>query len=156
MIPLFGMTISVVSFTMFAAWYFWPGGKDSQQANEVAAFGVDHNQNHPEETPLPSNAKFSYKGKIFWAISRPYTKDEISDIRAAFREVYDCINSRSEPIIASYDGPAPMFTREWLSIIEKQGPGAAIQKLTEIRTKVGSLLQNSRILLSEDRISVTK
>jgi hypothetical protein len=57
MIPLFGMTISVVSFTMFAAWYFWPGGKDSQQANEVAAFGVDHNQNHPEETPLPSNAK---------------------------------------------------------------------------------------------------
>ncbi len=105
-----------------------------QPEKEATATNEPHQQ--LEETPLPPNAKFRYKDKIFWAISRPYTKDETKDLRLAFREIYDCINSHSEPIIANYDGPAPMFTREWLSIIEKQGTVVAIQKLTEIRTKV--------------------
>jgi hypothetical protein len=130
------MAISAISFIMFATWYFWSASADSQQADEDVAAVIAAKQKHHEETPLPSNAKFSYKGAIFWAISRPYTKDETKDLRLAFREIYDCINSHLEPIIANYDGPAPMFTREWLSIIEKRGPGAAIQNLTEIRTKV--------------------
>ncbi len=157
--PAAAMIISATAFLLCTIWYFWPTGGDSQQADEVAASVVDNNQKHPENTLLPPNAKFRYKGKIFWAISRPYTKDENSDIRIALREIYDCINSHSEPIITNYDGPAIMFTREWISIIEKQGATSAIQKLTEIRTKVrlaATKLQSFKTLLSKDRISVTK
>jgi hypothetical protein len=109
MIPLFGMAISAIIFIIFATRYFWPAGKDAQQVNEAAVSVTDH-QNNPDEMPLPPNAKFRYKGKIFLAIIRPYTKEENKDIRLAFREVYDCINTYSAPIIATYDGPAPMFT----------------------------------------------
>ncbi len=134
--PAAGMIISATAFLLCTIWYFWPVGSDSQQANAVAASIIDHNQKPLEETPLPPNAKFRYKGKIFWAISKPYTNDENKDIRLALREVYDCIYTYSAPIIANYDGAATVFTREWISIIEKQGANAAIQTLTVIRTKV--------------------
>jgi hypothetical protein len=136
MIAIYGMLGCGLGFIGFMGAYFWPDDH-IKQTHEVAESVSDHQKN-PDEMPLPlpPNAKFIYKDEIFLAISRPYTIDENNDLRLAFREIYDCINSHSEPIIANYDGPAPMFTREWLSIIEKQGPGAAIQKLNEIRTKV--------------------
>jgi hypothetical protein len=90
------------------------------------------------DPPLPANAKFKYRGKVFWALSRRYAKDEAEDMRRILREVYDSINTKSAPIVANYDGPAVMFTREWLSIIEGQGPRSAIAKLEDIRSAVGA------------------
>jgi len=88
------------------------------------------------EPPLPPNAKFNYRNKVFWAVPRRYTKDEAEDMRRALREVFDCINVKSEPVIASYDGPAPMFTRNWISIIQGQGPQPAIAQLDAIRSQI--------------------
>jgi hypothetical protein len=116
------------------------------KVNEAAVSVTDH-QNNPDEMPLPPNAKFRYKGKIFLAIIRPYTKEENKDIRLAFREVYDCINTYSAPIIATYDGPAPMFTRDWLSIIDRQGAKSAIKQLDDIRNKVRFAYTELQIVL---------
>jgi hypothetical protein len=41
------------------------------------------------EAPLPPSAIFRYRGAVFWAAPRRYTKDEAKDMRAALREVYD-------------------------------------------------------------------
>jgi predicted nucleotide-binding protein len=88
------------------------------------------------EPPLPPNAKFRYQGKVFWVVPRRYTKDEAEDMRAAVREAYDCINIKSAPLVASYDGPAAMFMRNWIAIIQGQGPQCAIAKLDAIRSQV--------------------
>lgn len=134
--PILTMALGTLILGGGIAWYFWSANGDSQQTDEVTASVVDHNQKHIEETPLPPNAKFRYKGQMFFAITRPYTKDENSDIRTALRDVYNYISTNSGPIIANYDGPSPMFTREWLHIIDRQGAKSAIKQLDDIRNKV--------------------
>jgi hypothetical protein len=88
------------------------------------------------EPTMPHNAQFMYKGKVYWVVPRRYTKDEADDMRRSLREVYDCINLKSAPIVANYDGPAVMFTRNWTSIIQEQGPSVARAMLDDIRTRV--------------------
>jgi hypothetical protein len=88
------------------------------------------------EPPLPANARFRHGNKTYWGVPRRYTKDEAEDMRRELRAVYDCINSTSAPIVANYDGPAVMFTREWMSVIELQGPQAATERLDGIRRGV--------------------
>jgi hypothetical protein len=99
------------------------------------------------EPTLPHNAKFRYRGKVFWAVPRRYTKDEAEDMRKGLREVYDCINGKSAPLVASYDGPAVMFTREWVSIIQ-QGPKSAAEKLDGIRSKIREAHTELQAILS--------
>ena len=131
--PALLFIVSIAGVVASGFWYrdFAPAETASNQRTVA-----HHNQQQVEETPLPSNAKFKYKDKIFLAISRPYTEDENKEIRLALREIYDCISTHSEHIIANYDGPAPMFTREWLSIVERHGAGSAIKQLDDIRNKV--------------------
>lgn len=113
------------------------------------AVGKQRNQLSPEDTEnaaatpassaepaLPHNANFRYRGKIFWAVPRRYTKDEAAEMRKGLREVYDCINGKSAVLVADYDGPAVMFTREWVSIIIQEGSTSAAAKLDDIRSKI--------------------
>jgi hypothetical protein len=93
---------------------------------------------HSTEPPLPQNAKFRYQGKVFWASPRRYTKDEASEMRAELREVYDCINTKSVPVVSSWDGSAVTFTRSWLSLIQREGRQSAIAKLNDIRSNLNS------------------
>ena len=90
----------------------------------------------PSELPLPPNAEFRYDGKVFWGVPRRYTKDEAEDMRRLLREVYDSVNAKSAPLVANYDGPAVMFTRNWVSIIKEQGLQSAIADLDGIRSQV--------------------
>ena len=88
------------------------------------------------EDALPPNAKFRYRGKVFWAAPRPYTKVQAEEMQKALQEVYDSINKKSEPIVSSWDGPAVTFTRNWLSIVQTEGRQSAIVKLDDIRNQV--------------------
>ena len=145
MIALVGMVVCGAGFLVFAGVYFWPESAaleptaqirpvPSRPARPPAQTTIPFRA--PAEEPLPSNAKFRYRGKVFWATPRRYTKDEANDMRAALREVYDCINAKSAPIVSSWDGPAVMFTRDWLSPVQTEGPQSAIAKLNDIRSKV--------------------
>jgi len=86
--------------------------------------------------PLPPNAKFKYRGRIFWVTPRRYTKPEAGSVREALREIYDCLNGKAAPIVANYDGSATLFTREWTAIIQTDGPQSAVTTLDAIRSQI--------------------
>ena len=90
------------------------------------------------DEPLPKNATFKYRDKIYWAAPKRYTKEEAGDMRTAVREVYDCINTKSATIISNWDGSAVTFTRNWLQIIQGEGRESAIAKLDDIRSHLRS------------------
>jgi hypothetical protein len=103
----------------------------------------------PQVQSLPPNAKFTYHGKVYWAMPRRYTKEEAADMRTALREIYDCINSQSAPIVSTWDGPATMFTRDWLKIIQGVGPSVAVEKLNDIRNTLIGANQNLEAIVSK-------
>lgn len=154
MIALVGMVVCGAGFLVFAGIYFRPESAARPQIQPVASpprpplAQITIPSGAAAEEPLPSNAKFRYRGKVFWATPRRYTKDEADDMRAALREVYDCINAKSAPIVSSWDGPAVMFTRSWLSLTQTEGPQSAITKLNEIRNKVISAHTELQEILS--------
>jgi hypothetical protein len=75
--------------------------------------------------PLPPNATFSFKGRVFYFIKHNYSHEENVEFRAALRDAYDCIFQNAAPISATYDGPVVRFTRNWISIIQNQGAETA-------------------------------
>ena len=54
------------------------------------------------EDPLPANAAFRIKERIFWTTPRKYLPDEAIDMRALLRELYNEINGPLQSIVASY------------------------------------------------------
>lgn len=98
--------------------------------------------------PLPSNAKFRYREGIFWATPRRYTKQEAGNVWEALREVYDCLNGKAAPIVANYDEPATLFTREGTATIQQEGPQSAIANLDAIRNQIGAVHTELQTILS--------
>jgi hypothetical protein len=136
--PLFGVLIVVVGLMLI----WWDVRRN--QAHVAPQVQVIP----PAEPPLPTNAKFRYRDKVFWATPRRYPKEEANDMRTALREVYDCINTKSAPIVSNWDGPAVTFTRNWLQVIQKEGRQSAIAKLDDIRSHVRSSYTDLQEILS--------
>jgi hypothetical protein len=91
------------------------------------------------EEPLPANATFRMNGRVFWAAPRRYSPDEAKDMRILIREIYNQINGQLRLIIASYDGTAINFSRQWKSIVANNGTDFARNVLLDIRQ---SFIQN--------------
>jgi hypothetical protein len=143
MLALICMIIFGLGLISSAGVYFWPRSaavpEPKSQAQPVpsrAAAPPARTIPVPAEDPLPPNAKFRYRGKVFWAAPRPYIKVQAEEMQKALQEVYDSINKKSEPIVSSWDGPAVTFTRNWLSIVQTEGKQSAIVKLDDIRNQV--------------------
>lgn len=112
------------------------------EANTVSSVADDKNKravlkslNTNDQTGLPHNATFRYKGRIFYFIRHNYSYDENIEFRSALRDVYDCIAHHAAPITATYDGPFVQFSRNWASIIETQGAQEALAMLDAIEKK---------------------
>jgi hypothetical protein len=155
MISLICMIIFGLGFVGSAGVYFWPKSaappEPKAQAESIppqaALPSPPTTIPDPAEDPLPRNAKFRYHGKVYWAAPRPYIKVQAEEMQKTLQEVYDSINKKSEPIVASWDGPAVMFTRNWLSIVQTEGRQSAIVKLDDIRNQVISAYTELREIL---------
>jgi hypothetical protein len=138
--PLVVIAIGLAIFGAGVAWYFWPSAALEATASPAPTPPA-------AEPQLPQNAKFSYHERVYWVTPRQYTKEEAADMRAALREIYDSINTKSAPLVSTWDGPAVMFTRNWLSLIQTEGPQSAISKLNNMRNHFISAYQELQAIL---------
>jgi hypothetical protein len=74
----------------------------------------------PPPPQLPPNAKFSFKGRVFYHIAHNYSHEENIEFRSALRDAYDCLAHDAEPITATYNGPVVQFTSNLVSTILSQ------------------------------------
>ena len=100
------------------------------------------------EPSLPPNAKFRFRGEIYWAAQRRYTPEEAQDMRALVRELFDCVIGGSEKVMANYDGMLPEFVRHWGSIFVAEGPEPTAKRLDAARAEIVRVYQSMQDILN--------
>jgi len=110
--------------------------------------GIGPSNSAASESTLPPNAKFRFRGEIFWYAARQYTPDEARDMRDLIREIYNCVMGRGATLVYNYNGPLIMFTRNWRTIILTDGPSVAFDQLNGFRDEVIGVYQTVQTILS--------